>query len=180
MKETKLDGRSKDGWERTLNLFNTGVYAIRSNNHSLKLVDRWLASNKSQGHDQMVLNSLAFQEYVVCSGPSVCQAARQAGYPTIYRHPSQFGAQGVCPTGATLDPPCDPIRLFIHVICKEGWGDSEEEKGRVLSRFKLWLVDLSGKPLYNEDVNGKKQHPFLPCQGLAWEGQVELNRTLSD
>jgi hypothetical protein len=199
MKETKVESRSyiaktiqqrskeglsaaeplqfKEGWERTMNLFNTGIYAIRSTNHSLKLVEQWLASNSWQGHDQHVLNAMAFTNYVICSGPGLCQAARQAGFATIYRHPSQFGLSGVCPT-VKFDPPCDPVRLFVHVICKEGWGEGEEEKGRVLSRFKLWLVDESGQPMYSED-NANQKHSFLPCTGLAWE-DISNNVTLLD
>ena len=184
-KETSdLDMQFKEGWERTLNLFNTGIYAIRSTNHSLKLVDRWLASNikgmtKGQGHDQMVINSMAFTDYVICSGPGLCQAARQQGFATIYRHPSQFGLSGVCPS-VKFDPPCDPVRLFVHVICKEGWGEKEEEKGRVLSRFKLWLVDNEGRPIYSEDTEDQR-HPFLPCAGLAWEElEVGKSSTLND
>lgn len=200
MKETKLETRStlakaqrskgkdpspssspsevqfKEGWERTLNLFNTGIYVMRSTNHSLKLVEQWLAANTWQSHDQHVLNSMAFTHYVICSGPGLCQAARQAGLPTIYRHPSQFGLNGVCPT-VKFDPPCDPIRLFVHVICKEGWGEGEEEKGRVLTRFKLWLVDPEGRPMYSEDEEDQK-HPFLPCAGLAWDEPDRISLTL--
>ena len=63
----------------------------------------------------------------------------------------------------------DPFRLYVHAICRNGWGDEETAKGRVWRRYNLWLVDESGRPLFNEDVEGTR-HPFLPCQGLAWEG----------
>ena len=61
----------------------------------------------------------------------------------------------------------DPIRLFVHAICRNGWGNEEEAKGRVWQRYKLWLIGEDGVPLFNEDDVGNK-HPFLPCKGLAW------------
>ena len=40
----------------------------------------------------------------VCSGLGPCAAAHEAGWATIFRHPSQFGSYGVCP--AKFDVPC--------------------------------------------------------------------------
>lgn len=40
----------------------------------------------------------------VCSGPAQCMSAKLAGWATIFRHPSQFGAMGVCPS--KFDVPC--------------------------------------------------------------------------
>ena len=61
----------------------------------------------------------------------------------------------------------DPVRLFVHAICRSGWDNSEDAKGRVLQKYKLWLVNATGHPLYNEDEEGKG-HPSLPCLGPAW------------
>ena len=94
----KGDGEGKAGNPvQSPNLFNTGVYAMRSTNTSIKLVRNWLRANDWQSHDQAVLNKMAFKAYVVCSGPAVCQSARAAGWATVFRHPSQFGEHGVCP-----------------------------------------------------------------------------------
>ena len=65
----------------------------------------------------------------------------------------------------------DPMRLFVHAICRNGWGDEEMGKGRVWKRYRLWLLDAAGVPLFNEDQEGGA-HPFLPCAGLAWGGAV--------
>ena len=63
------------------------------------------------------------------------------------------------------------MRLFVHAICRNGWGDEEMGKGRVWKRYRLWLLDAAGVPLFNEDQEGGA-HPFLPCAGLAWDGAV--------
>lgn len=52
--------------------------------------------------------------------------------------------------------PCDPIRLFVHAVCTVGWGEDERGKGSWWKKFKLWLVDEEGQPLYatEDDAEG--------------------------
>ncbi len=74
-----------------------------------------------------------------------------------------------------LSPPCDPIRLYVHAVCTSGWGPEEGGKGSYWLKYKLWLVDEDGQPLYLDNENtassGKSAHPahpFLTCRGPAW------------
>ena len=51
--------------DSALNLFNTGVYAIRSTNETLRLVTRWIQANDGKAHDQAVINRMAYKDFVV-------------------------------------------------------------------------------------------------------------------
>ena len=74
-----------------LNLLNTGVYAMLSNNYTQRLMDDWLDPPGGRvGHDQSTLNRrLAFKSFTLCTSPATCQAAKEAGWATVYRHPPQ-------------------------------------------------------------------------------------------
>eukprot|EP00955_Chlamydomonas_euryale_P109671 365946-Chlamydomonas_euryale.AAC.10 len=146
---------------------NTGVYALRSNNGTNALVDSWLSMRHKPGrhNDQTMFGKLATRDYVMCGSRATCAAARMTAKPVVLRHPAQFGSQGTCPD-ATWDVPCDPVRLFVHAICRVGWGPTD--KGSVLEKYHLWLLDADLRPLYNEDDEAWR-HPFLPCQGAAWQ-----------
>ncbi len=48
-------------------LLNTGVYALRSDRRTRKLVDTWLSMRNTEKHDQALLNRMAFVDYMVSS-----------------------------------------------------------------------------------------------------------------
>lgn len=61
----QLHGHGEAGGSASVNLFNTGIYTMRSNNATLQLVEKWLAARDATSNDQVILNSLAYKEYVV-------------------------------------------------------------------------------------------------------------------
>eukprot|EP00955_Chlamydomonas_euryale_P042874 352434-Chlamydomonas_euryale.AAC.5 len=103
-----------------VNLLNTGVFAMRSNVVTRRLMATWLgmrgvgdgggvSSSSSAGWrgNQAPLNSRAFVDYVPCEVYETCATARQAGLPAVFRHPPQFGSQrGPCPMETLGDVPC--------------------------------------------------------------------------
>lgn len=71
------------------------------------------------------------------------------------------------------------MRLFVHAVCTTGWGPGEGGKGFHWTKYKLWLLDDLGFPMYLDEEQGvhsnrttakgpPPRHPFLPCQGHAW------------
>lgn len=61
----QLQGHGEAVGSASVNLFNTGIYAMRSNNATLRLVEKWLAARDATSNDQVILNSMAYKEYVV-------------------------------------------------------------------------------------------------------------------
>lgn len=146
-----------------INVMNSGVYAMRSNNASLQLVDMWLDPANRCGHgNQCALNSLAYRGFMLCTSSSSCSAARaHTGMAAVYRHPQQFAdvaqlPDKQCPSPAM--PPginmCHDVRLYVHGICTKGWSGAQVDplapptKTDLYTAYSLWLVDEKGQPLY--------------------------------
>jgi len=167
-----------------VNLLNTGVFAMRSNVVTRRLMATWLgmrgvgdgggvSSSSSAGWrgNQAPLNSRAFVDYVPCEVYETCATARQAGLPAVFRHPPQFGSQrGPCPMETLGDVPCHKDTLFVHMNCRSKWPGWLwwVSMAQTLESYRLMLLDEQLRPVYNEDSPATR-HPFLPCKGPAWE-----------
>ena len=74
----QVQGHGEAVGSASVNLFNTGIYAMRSNNATLRLVEKWLAARDATSNDQVILNSLAYKEYVVSGWAGSGWAGREA------------------------------------------------------------------------------------------------------
>eukprot|EP00955_Chlamydomonas_euryale_P038111 351002-Chlamydomonas_euryale.AAC.5 len=93
---------------------------------------------------QLPLNMRVWRDFVMCESPEGCVAARATGKAAVLQNPPQFDADGACPP-LWLSRPCDPMRLYVHLICKEVragegcWG--EQQVKRQLRCLQMPLKD---------------------------------------
>mmetsp|Transcript_14557 Transcript_14557/g.31710 ORF Transcript_14557/g.31710 Transcript_14557/m.31710 type:complete len:380 (+) Transcript_14557:167-1306(+) len=155
-----------EDFESYINLMNAGVYALKSSPRVLKFVHHWLRNLEEM--DQVRLNNLMGAAYMLCESRAMCHASKRHHKAAFYRHPHIF--PGTSCTQPFEGDPCDERRLYIHFLCESGW----DRKAGAWSDMQLWLVDEQGVPLWSNPAAGvggagKPTHPFLPCQGLAWQ-----------
>lgn len=71
-------------------------------------------------------------------------------------------------TEDTLRPaPCDPRRLYLHLLCGHGWG----VKAKRWNMLNLWFIDDTDymRPMFADGGGPKGPHPFMPCdEKVAW------------
>ncbi|KAG1678742.1 hypothetical protein FOA52_012781 [Chlamydomonas sp. UWO 241] len=155
-----------------VNLFNTGVYAMRSNPRSLAFMDLWYGNGTQQQGNQIAINDLAFgsdASFAFCQSAPECNLLRRRGLTALLLHPSQSTHAG-CPPRRLASPAdaCDDGRLFIHFICSpDGWGlKGRGSKGTMLNAHALRLLDARGSPAYARARGGARGAPLFGARAL--------------
>mmetsp|Transcript_26745 Transcript_26745/g.58319 ORF Transcript_26745/g.58319 Transcript_26745/m.58319 type:complete len:399 (-) Transcript_26745:109-1305(-) len=170
-----------------VNMFNTGVYAIRSNPRSQAFMAQWYGNGSQASGNQPFINSFAHRphaSFAFCNSAPSCNLVKRRGRAALLLHAPQSPTASCPPlfdNPPHEDQGCHPDLLYIHYICSpRGWGvKGPGSKGHMAQNHMLQLLDVEGRPLYGPaavEVDGRRpSHPFLPCpQPAAWVGYLPM------
>ncbi|KAG1652646.1 hypothetical protein FOA52_004278 [Chlamydomonas sp. UWO 241] len=127
----------EDGWSQPeklhtndyINMFNSGVMAVRANPRTIRMVEHWTHKEfmETGGHgDQAILNNVHTDTYVACSTPPTCMhASYRKNVTSVWMHP-HFWEGSPCIQDNWNEPmsyggACDTRRVYIHFLCTCCW-----------------------------------------------------------